>query len=74
MVFGKENQVFWCGRKVLERQMGHRLPPKVGVLAADVPFTVMDLLPSNTQFSLSRLPYDTTLFSQGSMDCPENSH
>jgi carbonic anhydrase len=50
MVSGKENQVFWCARNLLKCQMGHRPPPKVGELATDVPFTVMDLLPSNTHF------------------------
>ena len=48
MAFGKENQVFSRAGASLKEQTGHRLPPKVGEISTDVPFNVMDLLPSNT--------------------------
>jgi carbonic anhydrase len=52
MAFGKENQVFSRLGDWLERHTGHRLPPKVDELSTDVPFNVMDLLPSNTHHFL----------------------
>jgi carbonic anhydrase len=48
MALGKENHVFSRAGDWLEQQTGHRLPPKVGEISVDVPFNLMDLLPSNT--------------------------
>ena len=48
MAFGKENQVFSRAGDLLEQQTGHRLPPEVGEISVNVPFNLMDLLPSNT--------------------------
>jgi len=49
LAFGKENQVFSPTGDWLERHTGHRLPSKAGEVFIDVPFNLMDLLPSNMQ-------------------------
>lgn len=48
LAFGKENQVLASTGDWLEEQTGHRLPSKEGEVFTDVPFNLMDLLPSNT--------------------------
>jgi carbonic anhydrase len=48
LAFGRENLVFSRTGDWLERHKGRRLPSKEGEVFTDVPFNLMDLLPSNT--------------------------
>lgn len=48
LAFGKENQVLSRTGDWLEQQAGRRLPSQTGEEFTDVPFNLMDLIPSNT--------------------------